>query len=39
MAYALRFRDYDFRFELGKGAHNFSHAAAILPQSLKWLFR
>ena len=39
MAHALEFRGYDFRFEMGPGAHNFDHAAAILPQSLKWLFR
>jgi enterochelin esterase-like enzyme len=39
MAHALAFRGYDFRFEMGPGAHTFDHAAAILPQSLKWLFR
>jgi len=39
MARALAFRGYDLRFELGQGAHNFQHAAAIMPQALKWLFR
>ncbi|MEO8531864.1 MAG: alpha/beta hydrolase-fold protein [Deltaproteobacteria bacterium] len=39
MARALAYRGYDFRFELGQGAHNFDHAAATLPQALKWLFR
>jgi enterochelin esterase-like enzyme len=39
MAHALAFRGYDFRFEMGPGAHTFDHAAAILPQALKWLFR
>lgn len=39
MASALTFKGYDMRFEFGKGAHTFDHAAAILPQTLRWLFR
>ncbi|MEZ5934774.1 MAG: alpha/beta hydrolase-fold protein [Alphaproteobacteria bacterium] len=39
MAAALRFRGYDMRFEFGKGGHNFEHAAATLPATLRWIFR
>lgn len=39
MAAALRFKGYDMRFEFGLGAHDFRHAAAILPQTLRWVFR
>ncbi len=39
MASSLTYREYDMRFEFGLGAHDFQHPAAILPQSLKWLFR
>lgn len=39
MASALTFKGYDMRFEFGLGAHTFDHAAAILPQTLRWLFR
>jgi enterochelin esterase family protein len=39
MAAALRFRGYDMRFEFGCGAHNFHHAGAILPHTLRWIFR
>ncbi len=39
MAAALKFRGYDYRFEYGKGAHNGNHGGAILPDSLRWLWR
>lgn len=39
MAAALSLRGYDMRFEFGLGAHNFLHAAATLPQTLRWIFR
>lgn len=39
MASSLTYRGYDMRFEFGLGAHDFQHPAAILPQSLRWLFR
>jgi enterochelin esterase family protein len=39
MAAALKFRGYDYRFEFGKGAHDGKHGGAILPESLRWLWR
>jgi enterochelin esterase family protein len=39
MASALRFAGYDMRFEFGDGAHNGKHGGAILPDSLRWLWR
>jgi len=39
MASALRFAGYDVRFEFGDGAHNGKHGGAILPDSLRWLWR
>lgn len=39
MAAALKFADYDYRFEFGDGAHNGKHGGAILPDSLRWLWR
>ncbi len=39
MAAALAFRDYDTTFVYGSGAHNGNHGGAILPNSLKWLWR
>jgi enterochelin esterase family protein len=39
MAAALKFADYDHRFEFGDGAHNGKHGGAILPDSLRWLWR
>jgi enterochelin esterase family protein len=39
MASALRFAGYDVRFEFGDGAHNGKHGGAILPESLRWLWR
>jgi enterochelin esterase-like enzyme len=39
MAAALKFVDYDFRFEFGTEGHNGKHGGAILPDSLRWLWR
>ncbi|MCP5518794.1 MAG: SMP-30/gluconolactonase/LRE family protein [Verrucomicrobiales bacterium] len=39
LASALAFAGYDFRFEFGDGAHNGGHGGAILPDSLRWLWR
>jgi gluconolactonase len=39
MASALGFVGYDYRFEYGDGAHNGEHGGAILPESLRWLWR
>lgn len=39
MASALGFAGYDYRFEFGDGAHNGKHGGAILPDSLRWLWR
>ena len=39
MAKALAFRDYDYRFIYGTGAHNGKEAGSIFPDSLRWLWR
>ena len=39
MAAALKFKGYDYKFEFGDGAHNGKHGGAILPDSLRWLWR
>jgi enterochelin esterase-like enzyme len=39
MAAALKFRGYDYRFEFGDGAHTGKHGGAILPDTLRWLWR
>lgn len=39
MAKALQFADYDAQFVYGEGAHNGNHGGAILPDSLRWLWR
>jgi enterochelin esterase-like enzyme len=39
MAAALKFRGYDYRFELGDGAHTHKHGGSLLPDSLRWLWR
>ncbi len=36
---ALKFKNYDYRFVGGSGAHNGRHGGAILPESLRWLWR
>jgi enterochelin esterase family protein len=39
MEKALAFRNYDFKFVGGEGGHNGNHGGAILPDSLRWLWR
>lgn len=39
MAAALKFAEYDYRFEYGDGGHNGKHGGALLPESLRWLWR
>jgi len=39
MAAALKFMSYDVEFVYGEGGHNGKHGGAILPESLKWLWR
>jgi enterochelin esterase family protein len=39
MAAAFKFAGYDYRFEFGEGGHSGRHGGAILPDSLRWLWR
>ena len=39
MAAALNFAGYDHQFVLGDGGHNGKHGGAILPESLRWLWK
>ncbi|MGE0606682.1 MAG: SMP-30/gluconolactonase/LRE family protein [Pirellulales bacterium] len=39
MARSLAFMKYDYRLEYGDGGHNHKHGGAILPDSLRWLWR
>jgi enterochelin esterase family protein len=39
MAAALKFAKYDYRFEYGDGGHNGKHGGALMPESLRWLWR
>lgn len=39
MASALSFAGYDYKFVLGDGGHSGKHGGAILPDSLRWLWR
>ncbi|MFM7056660.1 MAG: alpha/beta hydrolase-fold protein [Planctomycetota bacterium] len=39
MERALKFKNYDSQFVGGSGAHNGKHGGAILPESLRWLWR
>lgn len=39
MAAALKFSGYDYRFEFGDGAHTHKHGGALLPDTLRWLWR
>lgn len=36
---ALKFAKYDVKFVYGDGGHNGKHGGAILPDSLRWLWR
>ena len=39
MAASLKFAGYDYKFVFGDGGHNGKHGGAILPDSLRWLWR
>ncbi len=39
MAAALKFAGYDYVFEYGHGGHNGKHGGAIMPESLRWLWK
>ena len=39
MASALAYAGYDYRFVFGNGGHDLQHAAALLPDALRWLWR
>jgi len=39
MDLALKFAGYDYKFVMGRGYHNNWHGRAILPDSLRWLWR
>jgi len=39
MAKALAFSGYDYKFVYGRGFHSGKHGQAILPDSLRWLWR
>ena len=38
MESAFKFKNYEFKFEKGSGAHSGKHGGAILPESLIWLW-
>ena len=39
MAKSLAYKEYDYKFVYGVGGHNGIHGGAILPDSLRWLWR
>lgn len=39
MASALRYMGYDYKFAMGDGGHNGKHGAAVMAESLRWLWR
>jgi enterochelin esterase-like enzyme len=39
LAKSLSFARYDYKFEYGQGFHSNRHGRAILPDSLRWLWR
>jgi enterochelin esterase-like enzyme len=39
MEKALQFKKYDLKFVGGDGGHNGEHGGAVLPETLKWLWR
>jgi enterochelin esterase family protein len=39
LAKSLAFAHYDYRFEYGQGFHSNRHGRAILPDTLRWLWR
>jgi enterochelin esterase-like enzyme len=39
LAASLNFMEYDYKLEMGDGAHNGDHGGAILAESMEWLWR
>jgi enterochelin esterase family protein len=39
MAAALNYAKYDYQFVIGHEGHNGKHGGALLPDSLRWLWR
>ncbi len=39
MAASLKYASYDYKFVMGTEGHNGKHGGAILPESLRWLWR
>ncbi len=39
LARSLQYAGYDYKFEYGQGFHSNRHGRAILPDSLRWLWR
>ncbi len=39
MAKSLEFMNYDYQFVMGNGFHSDKHGRAIMPDSLRWLWR
>lgn len=39
MAAALKFAGYDYQFVMGEGTHNVKHGGALLPETLRWLWK
>ena len=39
LAKSLAFAGYDYKFVYGHGFHSASHGRALLPDSLRWLWR
>lgn len=39
MAAALKFAGYDYKFEFGDGGHSGKQGGAILPETMRWLWR
>ena len=39
LAKSLAYAGYDYRFEFGNGFHNNRHGRAMLPDTLRWLWR
>jgi enterochelin esterase family protein len=39
LAAALAYRGYDHRLVVGEGGHSLLHGGAILPETLRWLWR
>ena len=39
LAKSLAFAGYDYNFDFGQGFHSNRHGRAILPDSLRWLWR